>query len=84
MANKSGVLTCSNQKIEVSFSSLLWFKSHGEQQRIREFWEKHGYAEAESLPYQRNEEGLTVTRNLEAFGFAVAGNANWEVYRLPF
>lgn len=84
MANKGGVLTCSSQKIEVSLSSLLWFKSHGQQQEIREFWEKQGYCEAEPLPYECNQDGLIVTRNLEAFGFAVAGNADYAVYIIPF
>lgn len=85
MASQGGVLTCSNQKTEVSLSSLMWFQSHGKQQEIKSYWERQGYAEPQPLPYQRTQEGLIVQRNLEAYGWAVgSGTLDQRIYELPF
>ena len=83
MGCKGGVLRATPKCITVDFGSVLWFKSPGQAQQIREFWYKQGYAEPELLPY-KFEGGLIVQRNLEAYGWAVAGDADQQIYEIPF
>lgn len=84
MANKNGVLKCSNRKIEVNFHKLMWFQSHGQQQQIRSFWQQRGFMEPVELPYEQISDGLIVKRNIEAYGWAVADNIDRQIHELPF
>lgn len=82
--NRAVILKVTPKCIAVDFSSLVCFKSRGEVDEIRKYWNDQGYVEAEFIPYQRTPDGLIVQRNLETFGWAVAGDVCEEVYNLPF
>lgn len=84
MTYRGGVLNVRPGYIKVDFGAVLWFKYHGQAQEIKSFWHSQGYAEAEEIPYERTQEGLIVQRNLEFFGWAVAGDVCREIYELPF
>ncbi len=82
--NRGGILKVTPECITVDFSSVLWFKSHGQAEEIRKFWHSQGYAESELLPC-KFDNGLIVCRNLETFGWAVGtGTLDRRVYELPF
>jgi hypothetical protein len=84
MTYRGRVLIVSPQCIKVDFGAVLRFNYRGQAKEIITFWHSQGYAEAEPMPYQLTQEGLIVERNLELFGWAVAGDVVREIYELPF
>ncbi|MBR8832700.1 MAG: hypothetical protein DSM106950_01315 [Stigonema ocellatum SAG 48.90 = DSM 106950] len=71
--------------LTVSFEHLLQWKPHNVQKEIVNYWHSQGYAEAELIPYVREEGYLEVTRELPDSGFLIGtGTLDQEVYEIPF
>lgn len=74
-----GILRVDADGITVDLSHLTWMKPPFIQDEIHEFFKKHGYAEAERLPYERSPNSLIVkfpTKDAAALGWREAVDAD--------
>lgn len=74
-----GILRTDVSGVTVDLSRLTWMQTHEVREEIREFFLRHGYAEAEKLPYNCQQGCLIVnfpTKEAIAGGWHEAVDSN--------
>lgn len=81
----SGIIKVSAKGYQVvTFSHLTWMKSRYQKDKIVQYFNDQGYAEAEEIAYLRIDDGLFVNRDLPELGFAIAVIADEAIAAIPF
>ena len=80
---KGGFLIPTSEGLSVDFSRLTWGKPDFLRKEVYDYFAKFGFAEAEPIPYRREDDGLYVVRD-DVPGFMEAININEAIASIPF